>query len=164
MAKIYKTDHTYTAAHFMGDVKTGQTFDEWWPHITLLAPFRAREYEAMAGFMMTVEDMESIQVQLGVRKLGEIALYGDNNDIPVRPIVGEGAIALGVMHGLLLARFHDKIIDPRYSGSNYHPHVSIKPNHIDPGEKELSVDSLCLVHDGGSGPDTIVAAEKFSTR
>lgn len=160
--KTYKVDNVYTVAHFMSDVRTGQELTRWPHHITLLAPFRDREYKAMAGFMETVEDMEAIKAHLGVRKLGAVALYGDNNDIAVRPIIGEGAVSLGVMHGLLLARFHGKIIEPKYSGSNYHPHVTIPSDYPDFTEgSELCVDSLCLVRDGGDEPDVIIAAEKL---
>jgi 2'-5' RNA ligase len=162
MSKLYKVDNEFTVAHFMADVRTGQEIDSWPPHITLLAPFLDREYRAMAGFMETVEDTEAIKAHFGIRQLGAVALFGNENDIQVRPIVGEGAVALGVMHGLLLARFHGKIIDPRFSGGNYRPHTTIVPGYPDPGEgAELSVDSMCLVRDGGEQPDVIVAAEKL---
>lgn len=159
MAKAYKVEHRYMVAHLIGDVRTGETFESWGPHITLLPWFAANEPKALDGFIETAYDMEACRVHLASSRIGALALYGEQNDVPVRLIEGDGAVALGVMHGLLLARFHGRLQNREYIGGLYRPHIALKAGAPDLPE-ELTVDSLCLIrHDGAV--KTIVGAEKL---
>lgn len=155
-AKTYKKVNRYTVSHIMTDIRVGDTFESWPMHITLLPWFRAREYEAISGFMATVDDMEVCNGMLGERALGSTVMYGAG-DVSVRPV--RDSTPIGVVQGLLLARFRDKIIDPSYTAGAFSPHVDIR--QADPGEGfTFALDSLCLIRRDDKNK-LVVGAEKL---
>ncbi len=146
-------------AHLIADVRTGDQFEQWPPHVTLMPWFTAREYDALAGFMRTVEDMEECRASVIAGKLGSRALYGDANDVQVSLLEGPGAVSLGVTHGLLLARFHGGLDDKKYIGGLYSPHIAeIKGDKPFVCPDTLVINSLCLIR-RDEKHKTVVAAE-----
>lgn len=146
-------------AHILGEVKTGDEFEHFGPHITLLPWFRTTEHRALLGFEEAVQDIEKFNVGLVAVKIGQITMLGESYDTPALSI--PEAISLGVMHGLLLARlgkYYKDSESSRYVGK-YNPHITIKDGMPELPEGYCA-DSLCLVrHDDTH--KTIVGAEKL---
>lgn len=160
--KSLRYEGKFFIAHVMDDVVTEQTMESLPPHITLLPPFRALGCTAVAGFLETIKDVEALEAHIGERVFGKPEYYGDENEVPVRPIVGEGALSLMAIHVLFLARFRSSLCDLSYVGQHYHPHMTIKSEENDPGEgASINVDSACLIYKPESGGFMIYSADKF---
>lgn len=145
----------YIIAHLLDDeVIAGGRFSKWPLHVTILPWFLDHPDETMQKLAVAVEDMRACRVSVGARILGPIAMYGDDEDVPVRPI--NNSTAVGVTHGILLTSFHSGLEDRTYVGGGYNPHLTIRDNN-DPGEGfEFLLGSLSLIrHDGDA--KTIVA-------
>lgn len=133
-------------AHLIEPTNVGDTFEAWPLHITLLPWFRTAQTWAEEVFRRCAADLRACRVVLGARQLGPVALFGEAEDIPVRPI-GDST-ALGVAHGVLLASLHPFLDDKTYIGGSYNPHVTIR-NNPDPGEgAEIDIATLSLIRHG----------------
>lgn len=134
-------------AHLIEPTDVGVTFAAWPLHITLLPWFRTEEVWAEEVFRRCAADLRACRVVLGARQLGPVALFGEAEDIPVRPI-GDST-ALGVAHGVLLSNLHPFLDDKTFIGGSYNPHVTIR-NNPDPGEgAQIDIATLSMIrHDG----------------
>lgn len=160
--KSLRQEGEFFVAHVLDDVATEQTLESLPPHITLLPPFRALGCTAVAGFIETMKDVEALEACVGECVFGSPEYFGDNNEILVRPIVGEGALSLMAIHALFLARFRSSVCDLSYVGQRYRPHLTIKSQESDPGEgTSIKVDSACLIYKPENGNYMIYSADKF---
>lgn len=163
--KTLRQEGDFFVAHIMADVVTEDTMDRLPPHITLLQPFRTLGATAVSGFIETLADIEALEAHVGERHFGKSDYFGENNDILVRPIVGEGALSLMAIHVLFLARFRPFVIgDLKYAGQRYRPHMTIqsKSDDLDPGERaRICVDSACLINKSESGGYMVYSADRF---
>ena len=160
--KTSRYEGDFFIAHIMENVITEQSLESLPSHITLLPKFRALGCTAIAGFIETLKDIEALDAHIGPRVFGESKYYGKNNEVPVRTIVGEGALSLMAIHTLFLARFRPSIYDLSYVGQRYRPHMTIQSNESDPGEgANINIDSACLIYKPEGGDYIIYAADKF---
>lgn len=136
-------------AHFVDPMLEGRQFDEWPLHITILPWFYESEVDSIRNIEIAAESMRSCRIALGakaIKLLGRVEMFGDGLDVPVRRI--NDSTSLGVIHGMLLGQFHEKLEDKTYIGGNYNPHLTIRENN-DPGEaSEILVNKISLVEYG----------------
>jgi hypothetical protein len=155
--KTYDEKNRFMVAHLVGEHRTGETFTTWPQHITVMPWFSATEYEALMGFADSIKVIESVPVKINAVDLGYSAKYGHEHSTNVRPI--RDSVAIGVMHGILLAHFGKAVIDKTFVGGRYSPHMTV--NDQDPGlGAAYVIDSLCLVKHAVKHK-TIIAAERF---
>lgn len=133
-------------AHFVDPLAEGRHFDKWPLHLTILPWFHDSESESIHNLEQTAEKMCACKIALGevaIKTLGQIEMFGDECNIPVRCV--NNSTSLGVIHGMLLGYFQDKLEDKTYIGGRYNPHVTIREND-DPGEgSEICIDKISLV-------------------
>ena len=142
----HKKKDRFMVAHFPGEVKRSQSFDEWPPHVTIFPWFVTYEATAVDRFMRVIRVLERRPVDLTPKPLDQVAMYGAEGDVRVREI-GEST-SLGVIHGVCLSAFEEFLADGTYVAGAYSPHESEHPGHPERyANPKLSVvvDSLCLV-------------------
>lgn len=124
----------------------GDNFVNWPLHITLLPWFNYQESLAAEEIEIITERIGKYRLSLGRAALGNIEMFGENNDIPARRVIGPGALFLSIVHRALLDCFDDNLIDKQqYVGVGYVPHVSVGDDR-DPGESDIiSVDNISLI-------------------
>ena len=112
-------------------------------HITLIPPFIAGRSEALQTAGHVAEKLKPFYINLG-----EMALFGPQNDIPV--IIVEPCESIQELHGSLLgalAERHIEINGPEFIGQNYIPHISVKKFHYQlVTDKPLIVDHIAVMH------------------
>jgi len=133
-------------AHLVNPIDEGDQFENWPLHITILPWFHRVEPIAKAEIGLAAEHMRACRISLGQKALGSVLMFGNEYDIPVRPI--RDSTSLGVMHGMLLSMFHENLEDIDFIGGAYNPHLTIRDND-DPGENSmLNVDSISIIRYG----------------
>lgn len=143
--KTLRQEGKFLVAHIIGDARTGREFEKLPPHITLLPPFKEFGHVAVHGFLKASRSTELIGAHIGAREFGPVKYLGAENDIPTRPITGEGSIALLAIHMLYLANFPYST-PLGWAGHRYQPHLTIVSEELDPGEgANICVDSACLL-------------------
>lgn len=133
-------------AHFTEQVDPGYEFKDWPLHISILPWFRRNKAIVVAELELTVEHMKSCRIALGAKALGDVELFGMDENIPVRRV--RDCTSLGVMHGMLLSQFQLDLEDKTFIGGAYNPHLTIRENE-DPGEGfEIDINDISLVEYG----------------
>ena len=106
-------------------VRTGDKFEAELPlHLTIVQWFQIeRERAFLNGLQNLATELSPVEV-VGT---GE-ALYGPNNDVPVRLVRGMGRVAHIHNRALgLIERYNGELRDSQWAGPNYSPHVSTIP-------------------------------------
>ena len=126
------------------DEDAPRRFTRWPHHITVLPWFKANT-EALTS-------LESIAAKFlpVAAEIGNTAMFGARNDIPVRLVESE---ALKDMHRAMLAN-HTGVLglnNSRYSHEAYVPHITLS-GHNDPEPGRVIISSLSLVRGVGKKP------------
>lgn len=115
-------------------IKKGQEFEGSLPlHVTLLQWFTV---DSQPAFQNALQNLTMRTPGFEV-VTGEEALYGPNNDVPVRLLRGFGKLAR--LHAdvvELVARYGGEMRNPEWAGERYSPHVT----HV--GERTLQPDEI----------------------
>ena len=107
-------------------VHQGVVYEHIPPHLTVL-PWFELPNSRWSAFTEGMEELV-IEERLSNVKGARAARYGQYGTLPVRELCGE---LLGVhAHALNLVKWLGCTVDPMYTGHNYSPHVSDKPERV----------------------------------
>ena len=151
----------YLLTSSLAPIERGQTFEGSLPlHVTVQQWF-SLEYER--AFINALQNLATRFEPFDIEG-GDEALFGPNNDLPVRLVRRVGRLArLHAQTGELVTRFGGELRNPEWAGDRYNPHVT----HVDGAElKEGEVVTLRTIELIKSVPDerikTVVSALPFS--
>ena len=118
----------YLLTSSLAPIERGQVFEGSLPlHVTVQQWF-SLEYER--AFINALQNLATRFEPLEIEG-GDEALYGQNNDVPVRLVRRVGRLArLHTQTGELVARFGGELRNPEWAGDHYSPHVT----HVDGDE------------------------------
>lgn len=140
-------------------IKEGQRFAGQLPrHVTLWQYFRLQNEQCNALIAQTaavVDEFSPMTIQGGER-----ALFGPENNVPVRRVIslGRGAM-LAMLHdelGVVLEHNHATVKNPEWAYENYRPHMTyVDGRALEEGE-QATLQTLELIEKDSSTKNKIV--------
>lgn len=144
----------HLVAYIFGQPKVGFTFRAWPLHITIVPWF-------MGGKQLAIDTVEAIAARTPplTVKLGEAAMFGPHNNVPVRRIIN--TLPLQALHQALLAALQQaglQFHSTRYCGRKFNPYITNKRKLAMPAGP-INIDRLHLVE-----LDTAITARSAPNR
>jgi len=142
-------------------LKKGEQFEKELPrHVTVLQWFSVPYEQA---FINSLQNLAARTEPFEITA-GEEALFGPNNDVPVRVLRRIGRLA--AIHSDILAivaRQAGEVRNPQWAGDNYHPHITYVDGCALEENETAVLDNLELIRrEEGEKLKTVVSALKMT--
>jgi 2'-5' RNA ligase len=131
----------YYCAYLVEPRQVGDRSNHTPQHLTLSPPTPANEADVLQAASETAKRFDPFEIALG-----EHAMFGPNEDIPVMVI--EPNFILQALHKILISKLEEKGIlfkDNRYIGDRYAPHIALKRYHPNISGDRLLIDHIAVM-------------------
>jgi len=132
----------YYYAYLTDEHAVGESSKHTPQHVTLFPPFVAYQSDAIEIAKETASEFDPIDVELG-----EQAMFGPENDIPV--VLIKPNKSLNLVHTALFEKLEQRNISippNKFIGEGYTPHIALKSYHPELDEtKPMTVDHIAVI-------------------